>query len=122
VSLGRLYATACASQDLSYRPCRQAKLNRPSLLAAEPEVEQRFDRVAALVEGFETPFGLELLATVHWVATLEGASTPDEAASRVHAWNHRKKAFTPRQIQLAYEAPRGDAQAWLAKASSRTFS
>jgi O-acetyl-ADP-ribose deacetylase (regulator of RNase III) len=88
-----------------------------SLLAAAPEVEQRFARVAQLVEGFETPFGLELLATVHWVAALEGASTPDEAAVRVHAWNHRKKAFTPRQIQLAYDVLRE--KGWLGTGGNR---
>ncbi len=31
------------------------------------DTRARFDRVADLVAGFETPFGLELLATVHWV-------------------------------------------------------
>jgi len=31
----------------------------------------RFQRVSELVEGFESPFGLELLATVHWVAKKE---------------------------------------------------
>jgi len=74
-----------------------------SLLSAEPAVHERFARVAKLVEGFETPFGLELLATVHWVLAEEGASSPDDAARRVHSWNHRKKAFTHRQIQVAYD-------------------
>ena len=31
----------------------------------------RFDKVSDLVEGFESPFGLELLATVHWLADSE---------------------------------------------------
>ncbi|MGH9897135.1 MAG: type II toxin-antitoxin system antitoxin DNA ADP-ribosyl glycohydrolase DarG, partial [bacterium] len=34
-------------------------------LEANPRTRARFDRVASLVEGFETPFGLELLSTVH---------------------------------------------------------
>ena len=41
------------------------------MLAANTEVQSRFDRVADLVEGFESPFGLELLATVHWIASRE---------------------------------------------------
>jgi hypothetical protein len=82
-----------------------------SLLAAEREVEERFSRVAGLVEGFETPFGLELLATVHWVATNEGATSADEAAVCVHSWSHRKKAFTSRQVQLAYDVLRS--KGWL---------
>jgi O-acetyl-ADP-ribose deacetylase (regulator of RNase III) len=63
----------------------------------------RFDRVADLVEGFETPFGLELLSTVHWVATREGATGPDMAVAQVYAWNDRKKRFSPRQINLALD-------------------
>ena len=34
----------------------------------------RFERVTKLVEGFESPYGLELLATVHWVMSREGAT------------------------------------------------
>jgi len=71
-----------------------------------PETTHRFDKVAALVDGFETPFGLELLATVHWVANREDAQTPEEAKSRVYAWNERKKQFSPRQITIAYDTLR----------------
>src|SRR5690606_36010148 len=39
-----------------------------SFLANNADVQARFARVAELVEGFETPFGLELLSTVHWVS------------------------------------------------------
>jgi O-acetyl-ADP-ribose deacetylase (regulator of RNase III) len=64
---------------------------------------ERFDRVANLVEGFETPFGLELLATVHWVAAHEGARTADRAVAETYAWGDRKKRFSPRQIALALD-------------------
>jgi O-acetyl-ADP-ribose deacetylase (regulator of RNase III) len=63
----------------------------------------RFDRVADLVEGFETPFGLELLSTVHWVAHHEGAVEADTAVARTYAWNERKRQFSPRQIALALD-------------------
>src|SRR5690606_7020072 len=33
-----------------------------AVFAAHPETRQRFDRISKLVEGFETPYGLELLA------------------------------------------------------------
>ncbi len=68
--------------------------------------------VGDLVEGFETPFGLELLATVHWVVTREGAQGADEAAAKVHAWNDRKKRFSRRRVGIAYETLR--AKGWLA--------
>lgn len=65
--------------------------------------KQRFDRVGHLVEGFETPFGLELLATVHWVAKHEAAQGVDDVIAKVHAWNERKQRFSPRQIGIALE-------------------
>jgi O-acetyl-ADP-ribose deacetylase (regulator of RNase III) len=65
------------------------------------ETRRRFDRVAHLVAGFETPFGLELLSTVHWIAVKENISSKQELIERVHAWSDRKKQFSPRQIELA---------------------
>ena len=72
-------------------------------LMEDAEVLTRFDLVADLVEGFETPFGMELLATVHWVARQEGANSVEEAVSRIYSWNERKRQFTPRQIEIAYQ-------------------
>lgn len=72
-------------------------------LAAHVETRQRFDRVAELVEGFETPFGLELLATVHWVATYGGAREVSAVTAAVYAWADRKKQFSARQIELALD-------------------
>lgn len=73
-----------------------------TMLANEAGTRERFDRVSALVEGFETPFGLELLATVHWVATREGAASAQQALAKVYDWGDHKKRFSPRQIELAY--------------------
>ncbi len=78
------------------------------------ETVSRFDRVGKLVEGFETPFGLELLATVHWVATRENAMDAEDAAAKVYAWNERKKRFSRRQIGIAFDTLR--ANGWLAAA------
>jgi O-acetyl-ADP-ribose deacetylase (regulator of RNase III) len=71
------------------------------VLAEHPDTRARFDRVGKLVEGFESPFGLELLATVHWVATREGADSEDEAIERAYAWGERKRQFSRDQIRLA---------------------
>ena len=62
---------------------------------------RRFDRVADLVEGFESSFGLELLSTVHWVLESDTPATRGGLVTRTHAWNERKKRFSPRQIHLA---------------------
>ena len=62
-----------------------------------------FDRVANLVQGFETPFGLELLATVHWVATKQNLKSANDVIPHVYAWGERKRQFSRRQIGLAFE-------------------
>jgi O-acetyl-ADP-ribose deacetylase (regulator of RNase III) len=54
------------------------------------ELANRIGRVTQLIEGYETPYGLELLATVHWAAKELGATTPEQAISMVHGWNSRK--------------------------------
>ena len=71
-------------------------------LEANGELRSRFERVAQLVDGFESPFGLELLATVHWIVTCEKPASQEELASLVYAWTDRKRQFTPQQIQLAH--------------------
>jgi O-acetyl-ADP-ribose deacetylase (regulator of RNase III) len=72
-----------------------------TFLIGDQETKSRLDRVAKLVDGFETPFGLELLSTVHWVATREKAASVNEVTRKVYDWNERKKRFSPRQIELA---------------------
>ncbi|MBK0024386.1 macro domain-containing protein [Ochrobactrum sp. S46] len=78
-----------------------AKEDTEAFLKDRPATLQRFDRVANLVSGFETPFGLELLATVYWVAKNEGATTAKEAEDLIYAWNARKRRFSPQNIELA---------------------
>ena len=68
------------------------------------ETRQRFERVTDLVAGFESAFGLELLATVHWVLDHESTRSMDDVVARTQAWNERKKRFSPRQIALAVDA------------------
>ena len=71
------------------------------VLRRSPKTRERLDRVADLVNGFESAFGLELLSTVHWVLEREGPSSLDEVVVRTHEWNERKSRFSPRQIGLA---------------------
>jgi hypothetical protein len=71
-------------------------------LAERPETRRRFERVTKLVEGFESPFGLELLSTVHWVTKHEGATTADSTVARTYAWGDRKRQFSRQQVLLAW--------------------
>lgn len=79
-------------------------------LAGQEGTQARLDRTARTVEGFETPYGLELLSTVHWVVTREGTRGTDEVARAVHQWNVRKRQFTLDQIGLAMQ--RLDEHGW----------
>jgi O-acetyl-ADP-ribose deacetylase (regulator of RNase III) len=75
-------------------------------LAEGTETIDRFERVARLVEGYETPYGLELLSTVHWVATLERppAKNPVEAMSLIQMWSPRKGDLMTREhVEIAWE-------------------
>ncbi|MCE5209499.1 MAG: macro domain-containing protein [Chloroflexi bacterium] len=72
-----------------------------ALLKLHPDTRTRFDKVAKLVEGFESPFGLELLSTVLWVMKNESVNSVDDLVNHTYAWNDRKQQFTPRQIALA---------------------
>lgn len=65
---------------------------------------ERLNRVGKLVEGFESPYGMELLATVHWVVTQESATNLKAVVAAVHSWNSRKrKLMSPEHITLAYD-------------------
>lgn len=72
-------------------------------LEGKPDVGPRLKQVADLVEGFETPFGLELLSTVHWVVTRMNAQSIEDVITKTYAWNDRKKRFSERQITIAYD-------------------
>ncbi|MGB7415214.1 MAG: hypothetical protein WA902_13500, partial [Thermosynechococcaceae cyanobacterium] len=72
-------------------------------LEAYADTRARFGNVANLIQGLETPFGMELLSTVHWVATKEAAQTVEAAAESVYAWNNRKRMFQPMHIERAWQ-------------------
>jgi O-acetyl-ADP-ribose deacetylase (regulator of RNase III) len=73
-------------------------------LSTYPEAVKAVERVARLIEGFETPLGLELLATVHWLVIHEGVKTENELIDPISRWNERKKnLFTPAHLRLAWQ-------------------
>lgn len=76
-----------------------------AILKDKDDAMARLDRVGRLIEGFETPYGMELLSSVHFVAVRDSAlaTSAEDAVVKVHAWNDRKKAtLKPEHIRLAY--------------------
>ena len=95
--------------DAEDNPERQINLAPEVLPQAErflknhPSTRSHFQRVVDLIAGFETPFGMELLSTVHWVANHEDAITIDQAISKTYGWNTRKRMFQEKHIRLAWD-------------------
>lgn len=89
------------------------------VLAGRSAMSQRIERVSQLIAGFESTYGLELLATVHWVATRDHEGSrfaeplaDEQVVAAVRTWNHRKgKLFSPGHVATALEHLRS--QGWL---------
>lgn len=91
-----------------------AKEEAEAFLADHPETRERMLRVTRLIEGFETPYGMELLATVHWLSQEDPTVKNDfhRAVAGFAAWNKRKREhFRPEHIQVAWQ--RLHQQGWL---------
>jgi hypothetical protein len=88
--------------------------------SATIEQKERVQRVFNLIEGFESPYGMELLASVHWVVAREG--TPNDLAAIIHAvhqWSDRKRiSMKPEHIEVAWK--RLQDQGWLSERPSPT--
>ncbi len=75
-------------------------------LANLPETKTRMERVAALIEGYEDPYGMELLSSVHWVMHHEAGAgeDADKAVFAVRNWNDRKRRLLqPEHLKKAWE-------------------
>ena len=95
---------------------KQTKENKDKQIELIPEASQRaeiylknhkktqnnFNKVSDLIEGFETPFGMELLSTVHWIGSHDKVSVLDEVIQKTYDWNERKRMFTPKQIKITW--------------------
>lgn len=74
-----------------------------SFLKKNIDTQDRLKRVSELVEGFESPFGLELLSTVHWIATKEPVQSLEDVVMHTYGWNKKKEQFSKRQIALTVD-------------------
>ena len=101
-------------QDSEIRLLEGAVEEAEDEIANDSEIRDRLARVQDVIEGFETPFGLELLTTVLWIARENpvAGTNVHQIIAQVHDWNRRKRElFTPEQIQVAWERLRE--QGWI---------
>ncbi|SMD06561.1 macro domain-containing protein [Lentzea albidocapillata] len=75
------------------------------LLGDDEKFRDVLNRFSQIVDGFEFPYGVELLSTVHFV--VEGRATPptiEEVVAEIQSWSTRKgRIFKHEQASLAYE-------------------
>ena len=85
------------------------------------DAERRLKRIANLIRGFEHPYGLELLSTLHWVASHENADASEDFAKALLAfqeWSKRKEErYRPEHIKRAWDRLMNDG--WLQQSTSR---
>lgn len=102
------------SRESTIRLLPEAQDAAREYLEQHPKTHERIARVARLIEGFETPYGLELLSSIHWLA---GESTlvredPSAAEEELRLWNERKGSlFRPHHVQVAWSRLRE--QGWI---------
>ena len=90
-------------------PTKQLKLvpkayeEAKEFIEGHPKMQERFGKVSELVGGFESPFGLELLATVHWIVEHDGETTMKGLLNALRSWSRTKAKFTERQVRIAVE-------------------
>lgn len=101
-------------QRSEIRPLVQALEKAHAFLRDYPETRGRIQIVSKLIDGFEDSFGLELLATVHWVLQNEQISpqTVQETTKHIHRWNERKKLII-KESQVAAALERLKEQGWI---------
>lgn len=74
-------------------------------LTHNEESKARLEQVSEVICGYETPYGMELLSTVHWVMTDNPAisSNPDAVVKKVQDWSsYKKKTFRENHILKAW--------------------
>lgn len=91
---------AVAEEELAVDP---ARLPEVEAYLAESQAEQYravLDRAGAVIEGFESPFGMELLATVDWIRQARAEEpTLDEVRVELSRWPG-SRSVAERKLQL----------------------
>lgn len=66
-------------------------------------------KLSFLIDGYETPYGMELLSSVHFLSVAEGITTQPEMSEALEAWNEHKRESFPRDaVSAALERLKAD--------------
>lgn len=75
-----------------------------AFLEDKKDPSERFNRVADLVVGFETPLGLGLPSTAHWIPARKTVHLFRDSFPRFYSWGDHKKRLISRQFKNAHIA------------------
>ena len=68
------------------------------------DAAEMISKLSLLIDGYETPYGMELLSSVHFLAVTEGISTQPEMSEALEAWNdHKRASFSVPAVTAALE-------------------
>lgn len=87
------------------RPLPGAVAEARALLGGNPVAAERLARVRQVIEGFESPYGLELLATIDWIANEfpRARVELDEVQFRIGQWSAEKqRRLKPEHVEVAW--------------------
>lgn len=92
--------------DIIYiRPGKVDEIEQYIESHCSPEEKQRLETIGKIIHGFESPFGLELLASVEWIIHEypdEKELSPEVLKSKLAQWSQRKAgSFSLGHIELA---------------------
>lgn len=90
---------------------RQAHVTPSGCAAADEYLALRADdgseiinRLSKLIQGYENPYGLELLSSVHWLACHEKCSSVEKVIEALKSWNeYKSNSFSDEVVQFAYQ-------------------
>ena len=67
-------------------------------------IETTLDRLSKLIEGFESPYGMELLGTTHFISQMDNTHDPHRIYQGFQSWDSRKaKMFDESAVSQAIE-------------------
>ncbi len=76
-----------------------------TFLKGDASAWENLARVRKLIDGFENPYGMELLATVHWIVKEcpEAADNVEIAVGKIRSWSARKRElFSAEDVRTAW--------------------
>lgn len=93
-------------KDVQVYLLQEAATKATEFLKDQTESIERLQHVSEIIMGFESPYGMELLATVHWTMKENPniVHSPSEVIKAVYDWNDRKRTtFKESHIETTWK-------------------